>query len=47
MTRPKRWFVAAAEEDDKALVIENNDGLVKKPNAIRPLGKILMVSTCI
>ena len=44
MTRPKRWFLAAAEDDDKALVIKNNDGLIKKPNAIRPLGKVITVS---
>ena len=44
MTRSKRWFLAAAEDDDKALVIKNSDGLVKKPNAIRPLGKIITVS---
>ena len=42
MTRPKRWFLA--EDDDGAVVVKNNDGLVKKPNAIRPLGKILTVS---
>ena len=42
MMRPKRWFLA--EDDDGAVVVKNNNGLVKKPNAIRPLGKIVTVS---
>ena len=45
MTRPKRWFLA--EDDDGAVVVKNNEGLVKKPNAIRPLGKILTVSLAV
>ena len=45
MTRPKRWYLA--EDADKAVVLKNNDGLIKKPNAARPLGKVLTVSSAV
>ena len=41
----KRWFLA--EDDNGAVVVKKNEGLVKKPNAIRPLGIILMVSSAV
>ena len=42
MTRPKRWFLV--QDTDSAVVIKNTDGLIKKPNAARPLGKVVEVS---
>ena len=43
MTRPKRWYLEKDEE--KNVVIKNVNGqLLKKPNAARPLGKIIQVA---
>ena len=47
MTRPKRWYLEKDEE--KNVMIKNVNGqLIKKPNAARPLGKIIQVdiATC-
>ena len=41
MTRPKKWFLV--EDNDKSVVIKNTDGLIKKPNAAQPLGKVITV----
>ena len=43
MTRPKKWYLDGAEEED-GIVLRTSDGLAKKPNANSPLGVILMVS---
>ena len=42
MTRPKRWFLV--QDTDSTIVIKNTDGLIEKPNASRPLGKVVEVS---
>ena len=42
MTRPKRWFLV--QDTDSTFVIKNTDGLIKKPNASRPLRKVVEVS---
>ena len=42
MTRPKRWFLV--QDTDSTIVIKNTEGLIKKPNASRPLGKVVEVS---
>ena len=41
MTRPKKWFLV--QDTDQSPVIKNTNGLIKKPNAVRPLGKIIEV----
>lgn len=43
MTRPKKWYLDGAEEED-GIVLRTSGGLVKKPNANSPLGVIMKVS---
>ena len=42
MMRPKRWFLV--QDTDSTIIIKNTDGLIKKPNASRSLGKVVEVS---
>lgn len=35
--------VVLVEDDDKSVVIKNTDGLIKKPNASRPMGQVITV----
>ena len=43
MTRPKRWYLDGAEEEN-GIILCNSDGPYKKPNAGSPLGVVSMVS---
>ena len=56
MTRPKKWYLdeesiseadpeGAATPTRRGIVLKNSEGLLKKPNAIQPLGRINSVST--
>lgn len=50
MPRPKKWFLAVEDEDNSGdgaqryLVVKSTDGLLKKPYASEPLGRIKDVS---
>ena len=45
MTRPKKWFMDPYIDGAvKGVVLKNADGLLRKPNASQPLGRISAVS---
>lgn len=44
MTRPKKWFMDESDGPEKGVVLKNSDGLLKKPNASQPLGRISCVT---
>lgn len=57
MTRPKKWYLdeettsevesdsGASSSTQRGIVLKNSEGLIKKPNATQPLGRINSVST--
>ncbi len=44
MTRPKKWFMTENDGHGGGIVLRNCDGLLKKPNALQPLGRISSVT---
>ena len=44
MTRPKKWFMDDSEGSGRGVVLKNADGLLKKPNASQPLGRVSSVT---